>query len=470
MRKYHQIRINLRDYKRRILFDNIYITSFRAIDPQASAFASVIAPLAIIYIISTSTQGCSTIYHRIMIGMSIANIITSMATSLSAPSLIKLGTLMNRFELEENRLGSTPQTCSSTQQGFPFLNLNGSVAANVFTALACVYYLCDAVCSVQNAMLQQRVIEPLLHFTPLIMTLVVSIPFSPLQMNNPTPIRPWYALDHLQYWCENATCMRGIPSITKKDMITFVLVALNSIVIIMSLILVFRKVWKQNQIIMQTSLEDTDLILSAGVAHEVNLRHQATKILSLQSLAYAGALILTLLVQLLGTLVSMICYWTGDDVVSLTSLGKLKLIIQPLQGLLNFIIFVGGKIFLIRCSNPGMTYFDVFKMLFHFGRSPEDEDIDFIAMEGQYDHVELEFDFDEDDVSCLWDWDSQSLGSKNPSVDKDDYSAAVSSVGDQMSVSPESNVQNEQKIPSPASKNGKFNLNIQRRGTLKSRK
>ena len=465
MRKYYQIQINLRDYKTRILFDNIYITSFRAIDPHASGFASVIAPLAIIYIISTSTKGCSTIYHRIMIGISIANIIASIAISLSAPSLIKPGTLMNRFELEENRLGST-QTCSSTQQGFPFLNLNGSVVANVFTAIACVYYICDAVCSIQNAMLQQRVIEPLLHFTPLVMALVVSTPFLPLQMYNPTPSRSWCAPDHLPYWCENATCMRGIPSITKKDMITCVLVALNSIVILMSLILVFRKVWKQNQIIVR-SLEDTDLSLSAGVAHEVNLRHQATKILSLQSLAYAGALILTLLFQVLGTLVSMICHWTGDDAVSLTSLGKLKLIIQPLQGLLNFIIFVGGKIFLIRCSNPGMTYFDVFKMLFHFGRSPENDDIDLIGMEGQYDHVEFEFDFDED-VESLWDWDTQSLGS-NPSVDKDDYSAAVSVI-DQMSVSPESNVQNEQQIPSPASTNGKFNLNILRRGTLHSRK
>ena len=314
-------------------------------------------------------------------------------------------------------------------------------------------------------MLQQRVIEPLLHFTPLVMALVVSTPFLPLQMYNPTPSRSWCAPDHLPYWCENATCMRGIPSITKKDMITFVLAALNSIVILMSLVLVFRKVWKQNQIIVR-SLEDTDLSLSAGVAHEVNLRHQATKILSLQSLAYAGALILTLLFQVLGSLVSMICHWTGDDAVSLTSLGKLKLIIQPLQGLLNFIIFVGGKIFLIRC---GLSYFDVFKMLFHFGRSPENDDIDLIGMEGQYDHVEFEFDFDEDvESSLLWDWDTQSLGS-NPSVDKDDYSAAVSVI-DQMSVSPESNVQNEQQIASTASTNSKFNLNILRRGTLHSRK
>jgi hypothetical protein len=58
-------------------------TSYGAIVPRMTGFLSAISSMLIMYVIVRSSRGLSTIYHRIMFGMSVFDIFTSVAMGLT---------------------------------------------------------------------------------------------------------------------------------------------------------------------------------------------------------------------------------------------------------------------------------------------------------------------------------------------------------------------------------------------------
>jgi hypothetical protein len=396
----------------RMILDNVYTTSFGAILPRITGIPSSIASILIIYVVLTSTNGFSSIYHRIMVGLSIADFLESTAMSLTTIPMPRDSDAVDSYDFQGTRLGNL-QTC--TAQGFFYIF--GSFATFAYTGSLCVYYLCAIALAMQELRIS-KFIEPVLHIIPLVIALLVSVPLLFLEMYNPTSENAWCTARRLPNWCTN-DCIRGIPGVDNiMSIISLAFIALDSIVIIVSLSMILRKVFTQHKMIIQY-LEHVDAG-DSDLTQEITLRHQGTKIASLQSLAYVGAFILTMMFHVFSTSESIV----GTNGV--VNLRKLKLIIQPLQGLLNFFIFVGGKVATMRYSNPDKSYFDIFKSIFSFQRVDQADieitGIDFIERENGQMEPLLN---DQDSRHELQQWDGQSLES-NPSGDEDNYSAAVS--------------------------------------------
>ena len=114
------------------------IYGYGAIVPRFTGSISVIASSIIIYLIIRSDDKLGSVYHRIMFGMTIADVISSTAmalTSLPMPRDLTPYNLPYADVWVGTRLGNQG-TCSA--QGF-FFNF-GIIAVFVYNGMLCLYY------------------------------------------------------------------------------------------------------------------------------------------------------------------------------------------------------------------------------------------------------------------------------------------------------------------------------------------
>ena len=78
----------------------------------------------------------------------------------------------------------------------------------------------------------------------------------------------------------------------------------------------------------------------------MNSQFHHTRAIVLQALAYVTALICTILPRI-------IAMATGKSSIAI---GRLHLALFPVQGVLNFLIFVGAKVYHIRCRDPTLSF------------------------------------------------------------------------------------------------------------------
>ena len=129
-------------------------SSLGATIPRISGSVSVVSSALIIFIILRSTVGLSTTYHRLIFGLSVAEVIGSFAMALST---LPMPTDMIYDQFEGRYIGNT-LTC--TTQGFVIYYVP-SVALG-YNVVLCLYYLCSIRYKMTEARIRERV-EPWLH-------------------------------------------------------------------------------------------------------------------------------------------------------------------------------------------------------------------------------------------------------------------------------------------------------------------
>ncbi len=148
----------------------VYNEHFGELAPRITGSISVISSALIIYVILRSPNGLSTIYHRIMFGMSFADILGSAAIAFTHLAMPRPGIseIIDNYGFEGTRLGNT-DTC--TAQAFFFVF--GSTATYGYNNSLCVYYACIIAFSMHEARVTRKV-EPFLHllFYQLVQVLV----------------------------------------------------------------------------------------------------------------------------------------------------------------------------------------------------------------------------------------------------------------------------------------------------------
>lgn len=152
--------------------------------PRASATVSLISSSIIIYIILRSLTRLNSIYHRIMFGMSVGDIMMSLAVAFTHLAMPKPGISeavdIMFDESDPSRRIGTVGTCDL--QGFFFI-----VGANVnymyFGTLSCYYY-CVIVKTMKDKTIRERV-EPLIHLIPVSVGLFSGIIFYIIGAYNP---------------------------------------------------------------------------------------------------------------------------------------------------------------------------------------------------------------------------------------------------------------------------------------------
>jgi len=140
---------------------------------------SATASSLIIYLILRSDFGLSSIYHRIMFGMSCADIISSIAMALASLPM------PNDFPCEDDDLFAyngkgNIQTCEA--QGF-FISF-GLYMMYSYYAMLSFYYVCDIAFQMNEETIRKRV-EPYIHSIPIILALIGSLPPVFLNLYNP---------------------------------------------------------------------------------------------------------------------------------------------------------------------------------------------------------------------------------------------------------------------------------------------
>ena len=126
---------------------------------------SCMVSIAIIWIIFRSHQKLSTTTHRLLLGLCIADILSSLAQSFST-----LPAPATYDDVIWNAKGNTSASCS--MQGF-FIYL-GSAAAPLYTCSLCLYYLSVVKYKKKEEYIETK-IEPFLHAVPIAFSMIGAI-------------------------------------------------------------------------------------------------------------------------------------------------------------------------------------------------------------------------------------------------------------------------------------------------------
>lgn len=158
-------------------------TKWGVVGPRITASLSIICSSLIIYVILRSSTRLSSTYHRIMMGMSIHDILGSSAIALTTLPLPNDDKWVNLYHYEGTRLGSYA-TCDA-QGFFQFYGLLGSYLYNM---VLCVYYAIALSLSIKDETIKRKV-EPWLHLIPLCLSTWLSLEILFEKGYNPAPRR-----------------------------------------------------------------------------------------------------------------------------------------------------------------------------------------------------------------------------------------------------------------------------------------
>jgi hypothetical protein len=290
-----------------------------------------------------------------MFGMSLADICGSIGmalTSLPMPSYMPNEEIYG-YRWAGTRLGNT-YTCDA--QGF-FVSFGMSGMFN-YNAMLCVYYACAVAFTMRERDIKKYV-EPFIHGIPVIGGIVNG--FLPIlnKMYNPGK----YA------WCgpipypdactsqEGVECIRGSAKANKDhNDFTSYLIMLFFFIIVSSLVMVVWKVISTQRVMTHISklygkrgFEDMQKILK---------KHANTKAVLIQAVSYIGAFLLSLLPPLL-----MLIGSGGLPSKTITEFEKLSLVLLPLQGFFNGIIFISHKVYNYRRAHSDTSICHVLSLL-----------------------------------------------------------------------------------------------------------
>jgi hypothetical protein len=340
----------------------------------ATGGVSALSSSLIIYVILRSPTKLSSIYHRLMFGMSVADIMGSIAMGLTSIPFPKDFPVEGWNKKLRGLMLGNIHTCNA--QGFFFTF--GVLVMFVYNGALCVYYACAIALRMKEERIRKRV-EPFLHALPIAIGLGVAVPSLFLELYNPSQHDPWCTSYPYPSNCTSGfgqaepetECIRGVDS--QKSATVFLMTGIGTlfVVILVSLVLVLWRVYSTERelrkmyrkLLEKTSGHhpkypkvalafDGTRDASTVAVTDIIKSQNNTKVVFYQALAYILAFVLTLIFPILNL--------TGSKNLPLL----LKLIFMPLQGFFNFIIFIGHKVYNYRRVNKEASICSVVRTLF----------------------------------------------------------------------------------------------------------
>jgi len=321
-------------------------TDYAALVPRFTGGISAISSTLIIYVILRSETRLSSIYHRIMFGMSLADISGSIAmalTTLPMPSYMPKEEIFG-YNWTGTRLGNE-YTCN-TQGFFAFF---GMTCMFNYNAMLCVYYACAIAFTMREKHIQKYV-EPVLHGFPIAIGLALALPPLFYEMYNPgITAYPWCGPFPYPDECavlNNVECIRGSAQL--RDIVQFIIPAtilLLLLIIIVPLVLVIYKIIQTDRI-----LDQIPKVYENGGNGDLNHvieKHRSTKAALIQAISYIVSFLLGFIPPFIISL-GMIDSKTEQGKIATVILSKLYIFFIPLQGFFNCIIFISHKVYNYR--------------------------------------------------------------------------------------------------------------------------
>jgi hypothetical protein len=389
------------------------IDDFAALVPRFTGCISVISSSTIIYLIRKSETKLSTIYHRIMFGISIADICSSVATSLTTlPMPRDLPISEIGYDWAGTRLGNV-QTCNA--QGF--FVIAGFCVMFAYTGMLCIYYMLAIAFTMEEKKIAKYV-EPFFHLFSLG---VSSFAFWVLFAGK-IQATGWQA------YCTIRTLYGPSEPTGSRRVFSYALIGSFFISSFVCFGLIINKVVKDERKIRKNvqywddaakaaasnlttrmrriggaydrnnpNPEQREMQLRAAALRNIALKAaQNTRLIFGQALAYYLSFLLTLSTPAVRLLI-------GDGMAEDTKkiLLRSQLVIMPLHGLFNAIIFIYHKIRNYRRIHPDVSKWQALCLLF-YGKADDNVFISKISVVSIHaEEVAIEIQNERNDVEHL---------------------------------------------------------------------
>lgn len=307
-----------------------------ALLPVLSGTLSVLGSSAIVYaILVDRKKKLKQTYHRLLLGMSLMDIIQSVAFTLT--------TLMVPSEVPEH-WGNIGNWTTCDIQGF-MVQLGG-VGTFMFNASLSYYYLLTLYFGVKDECIKHFV-EPLFHFLSVAFPMVTAVIaltkryYSPLQVSTGTCwVSEYPAFCSFQ---DDVECERGPVNLGFRfNFLIVILFTALSLLINMSLI--YCRVRKQSR------------HMSQRYGLGTNDSERQTRRMAGQSFWYVGSFFLNLLPTIILLFLPTVESITEQNRIYLFGLSCLFKILHPLQGLMNCVVYLRPRFISVRRKYPTLSF------------------------------------------------------------------------------------------------------------------
>ena len=342
---------------------------FAVLAPRYSGGASALASSTVVYLIFKSQTKLRTIYHRLMLGMSTADILSSIAMGLTTLPMDRKYNFYP-WDWAGTRLGNA-YTCNA--QGF-FYSFGLGTLFWYIGSLVLYYTL-----AIAFKMKEEKICkywEPFLHAVPIFLGLIPPIS-SLVTFGNIKPT------GYAESWC---TANSG-PS-TKFFMIVTIVLLLSLILLGFTFIICrtakmereLKNALRRRELRYHTDyyerhpqMQRVGNLRSASAQQNSIKSMQNTRVIFVQALAYVMSFLITLSMPIVFQIFSIVAYRNFEELSEsqLDKLSESRIIIVrmmftllPLQGLFNALIFVYHKIYNYRRIHPDASRCHVLMLVF----------------------------------------------------------------------------------------------------------
>jgi len=356
-------------------YDTFYQSTAGFIIPTVTGTISCVSSLTIIFVILRSRR--NTVYHRIMLLVSLSDVLSSTAIALT--------TIPMPADVIYSYAGpsyGTVATCDAQAHVYTI----GSISSVSAICLLNVYYLCKIVFNMEERTFSKTV-EPLCCILSFPAGVIFPFILGSNGLFNPTPYESFCSLSTYPYRCntsDGSDCIRGD---ILKDRLSghigllslvqaFLMIALG--IMGLSMLTIICKVYRNEKRMQQQQQcrppnnptnENNDLAIPTQDKEEIfveddknttsskspvptaeedailHLQHGLTKTVSLQAAMYLSAFILSYLFTFLTVLQNK----SGEfPYAELKAVQVLKVVFQPSQGLFNMLIFIYHKLYQVK--------------------------------------------------------------------------------------------------------------------------
>ncbi len=346
----------------RLQVETFYASALGIAVSVASSLVSTCASILVIYIIMRSVKGLKeSVYHRILFGMSIFDILQSLAIAFVTLPMPK-DMIYQQFQ---GPVLGNDLTCSL--QGL--LVTSGSIAGIMYNLMLSIYYLCSIRYDMPDKDFSKR-LERWLHAMCICFGFLIGILILYGDGFNPNPAQNnWCAPTPYPYYCSS---YRSVDKRIYRDIVGVSIAALSGaalVILISCMVLIVLKVRRQeedatNDYEDHENNDSREQTSRMAASNNVQARMQQQvlnnmKAISRQALAYT---IVNLFSYTMIFFIPLI-RTKMDNPIPPTWFQVMVLSLRPLQGLFNCIIFIYHKVDSLRKNDGALLVWPALKMV-----------------------------------------------------------------------------------------------------------